>query len=266
MPVFRVRVGAVTTWSSNGRASAILLVRAADSPGQRLVDEHLAVEGARVEEGPVLALGARPVRLHAEDPMIAIRYGAGVEVDDPRRIPVIDDRPLPAAGELPFGLLAWTLPSRYCTSDALGPTAEALFGEHPRDRALIAAVADWVREHIAYLPGSSDSLTTADTTLLARAGVCRDMSHLAAGLLRALDIPARVVAAYAPMLEPPDFHAVLEAHDGEAWRMIDVTGLVPVEPLVRIATGRDAADIAWASASGPMMLNDLVVTAALDPV
>lgn len=76
------------------------------------------------------------------------------------------------------------------------------------------------------------------------------MAHLAVSFLRALEVPARAVAAYAPLLDPPDFHALLEAHDGVAWRIIDVTGLAPVESLVRIATGRDAADVAWASAMG----------------
>ena len=127
---------------------------------------------------------------------------------------------------------------------------------------MIPEVADWVRERIAYRPGASDSLTTADQTLLAREGVCRDMAHLTASLLRALDVPARVVAAYAPLLDPPDFHAVVEAHDGEAWRIVDATGLAPVELLVRIATGRDAADIAWASADGGLRLDDVEVTAA----
>lgn len=78
-------------------------------------------------------------------------------------------------------------------------------------------MADWIRERIAYRPGASDRLTTADQALLAREGVCRDMAHLAISLLRALEVPARMLAAYAPLLEPPDFHALLEAHDGTAW-------------------------------------------------
>ena len=135
----------------------------------------------------------------------------------------------------------------------------------PRTRSLIPVVADWVRERIAYQSGSSDHLTTADETLLAREGVCRDMAHLAVSFLRALEIPARVVAAYAPLLDPPDFHALLEAHDGAAWRIIDVTGLAPVETLVRIATGRDAADVAWANSSGNLELNDVDVTATVVP-
>ena len=101
----------------------------------------------------------------------------------------------------------------------------------------------------------------ADQTLLARQGVCRDMAHLAISFLRAQEVPARMLAAYAPYLDPPDFHALLEAHDGTAWRIVDVTGLAPVETLVRIACGRDAADIAWASSSGTLQLDDVDVMA-----
>ena len=90
----------------------------------------------------------------------------------------------------------------------------------------------------------------ADETLLACEGVCRDMAHLVVSFLRALEVPA---------------NALLEAHDGVAWRIIDVTGLAPVESLGRIATGRDAADVAWASTSGDLQLNDVVMTAEQEP-
>jgi transglutaminase-like putative cysteine protease len=91
------------------------------------------------------------------------------------------------------------------------------------------------------------------------------MAHLGVSFLRALEVPARVVAAYAPLLDPPDFHALLEAHDGTAWRIVDVTGLAPVATLVRIATGRDAADVAWATANGDLQLDDVQVSAVTSP-
>ena len=261
MPENRVRVGTVMTWSSEGASSAVLQIRVAESADQALLDETLVADGVRVEEGPVRDDGTRPVRVHAGDGPIALRYAAGVSVDGSERECPRDDVPLPGPEDLDFGLLQWTLPSRYCPSDALGPTAEALFGDLPRTRSLIPAVADWIRERIAYVPGASDHLTTADQTLLARQGVCRDMAHLAISFLRAQEVPARMLAAYAPYLDPPDFHALLEAHDGTAWRIVDVTGLAPVETLVRIACGRDAADIAWASSSGALRLDDVDVMA-----
>ena len=51
-------------------------------------------------------------------------------------------------------------------------------------------------------------------------------------------------------LEPPDFHGFFEAFlDGE-WYLFDATRMAPIDGLVRIATGRDAADVAFATIVG----------------
>lgn len=114
------------------------------------------------------------------------------------------------------------VPSRYCPSDRLAPTALAIFGGDPGD--LPGRVSAWVAGTLAYQAGASGPLTGADKTLLARAGVCRDFAHLTVALLRALQVPARYVSAYAPGVDPPDFHALTEAHDGAGWRLHDATG------------------------------------------
>jgi transglutaminase-like putative cysteine protease len=82
-------------------------------------------------------------------------------------------------------------------------------------------------------------------TFIDAAGVCRDYAHLAITLCRAAEIPARAVSAYAWRLDPPDLHAVVEVFLEGRWRLADPTGLAPLEGLVRIARGRDAADIAF---------------------
>jgi len=41
-----------------------------------------------------------------------------------------------------------------------------------------------------------------------------------------------------------DFHAVAEVYFDGAWHALDATGLAPRSSMVRIATGRDAADAA----------------------
>lgn len=261
MPL-HVEGGAEIAWTAAGRASAVLLVRAAAAAEAAVIDEELVVEGAVVEDGPVRRDGARPVRIQvAAAGPVWLRYRAVVEVEPGGRAAVADDRALPDPWDLPFDLVDWTLASRYAPADVLAPTAQAVWGDLPRTRAVLPAVTEWVRERIAYVPGTSDALTAADETLLRRQGVCRDMAHLAVSLLRALDVPARVVACYAPRLDPPDFHALVEAHDGEAWRLMDATGLAPVESVVRIATGRDAADVAWATGSGALALDDVRVWA-----
>jgi transglutaminase-like putative cysteine protease len=81
--------------------------------------------------------------------------------------------------------------------------------------------------------------------LLRGAGVCRDYAHLVLALLRALRVPARLVAVYAPGCDPMDFHAVVEAFVEDGWYVVDATALAPRSSLVRIATGRDAADTAF---------------------
>ena len=103
---------------------------------------------------------------------------------------------------------------------------------------------------VDYRAGVSDCGTTALDTFVDRAGVCRDFTHLAISLVRAADIPARAVSAYAWKLEPPDLHAVAEVYLGGRWRMIDPTCRAPIDGLVRVATGLDAADIAFMTIFG----------------
>jgi transglutaminase-like putative cysteine protease len=156
-------------------------------------------------------------------------------------------------------------PSRYAESDALAPTATAEFRGIEGATELLAAVSSWVGTRLSYLPGSSLPTDGAARTLLARRGVCRDYAHLCVALLRGLGIPARTVAVYAPGLSPMDFHAVAEAWIDGAWRAIDATTLAPRSSLVRIATGRDAADTAFLNVfSGRADLVELTVTATAD--
>jgi len=155
-------------------------------------------------------------------------------------------------------------PSRYSESDILRPMALAEFGglEGPE---LLNAVGSWVGTKLAYRSGSSLPTDSAVRTLLNREGVCRDFAHLVVGLLRAIDVPARVVGVYAPGLDPMDFHAVAEAHLAGQWHVIDATALAPRASLVRIATGRDAADIAFLTSHGAdITLSELTVMATVD--
>ncbi|MDN3496357.1 transglutaminase family protein [Planococcus sp. APC 4015] len=162
-------------------------------------------------------------------------------------------------------LLTYTRPSRYAESDALAPTAGAEFVGITDPIALLQSVSSWVGTRLSYVPGSSLPTDGASRTLLARQGVCRDYAHLCTALLRGLGIPARLVAVYAPGLDPMDFHAVAEAWVDGAWHVVDATTLAPRSTLVRIATGRDAADTAFLNVmSGRADLVDVRVTATVD--
>ena len=77
-----------------------------------------------------------------------------------------------------------------------------------------------------------------------------------------MDLPARVSGVYAPGLSPMDLHAVVEVDIDGCWQVWDATRLAPRPSLVRIATGRDAADTAFATVlSGRAELTRLNVTA-----
>lgn len=155
--------------------------------------------------------------------------------------------------------------SRYCPSDALEAFAAAELAHLPGGEARGRAIADWVHRRLSYTPGSSGPLDTAVDTLLTGQGVCRDFAHLTITLCRALGIPARLMSAYAPGLFPMDFHAVAEVVAGDRWEIVDATWLAPRRTLVRIGTGRDAADTAFATTlSGAATLVSSTVGAVVD--
>jgi transglutaminase-like putative cysteine protease len=162
-------------------------------------------------------------------------------------------------------LITYLRPSRYAEADKFIGFAATEFAEYADSATLLEKVSSWVGTRLDYVPGSSDPIDGAADTLLAGAGVCRDYAHLVIALLRALNVPARLVAVYAPGCQPMDFHAVAEAFvDGE-WRVVDATCLAPRQSMVRIATGRDAADTAFLdNHNGSIMLKSMTISAFVD--
>ena len=164
-----------------------------------------------------------------------------------------------------YDLSMYLRPSRYAEADKFYGFAATEFGSYIDSTTLLEKVSLWVGSRLNYVPGSSDPIDGAVDTLLAGAGVCRDFAHLVVALLRAVNVPARVVSVYAPGLYPMDFHAVAEAFVEGHWRVVDGTLLASRQTLVRIATGRDAADIAFLdNHNGAITLDKLLVTAVVD--
>jgi transglutaminase-like putative cysteine protease len=162
-------------------------------------------------------------------------------------------------------LSTYLRPSRYAEADKFFGFAATEFGNYVDSTTLLEKVSLWVGSRLNYVPGSSDPIDGAVDTLLSGAGVCRDFVHLVVALLRAVNVPARAVSVYAPGLYPMDFHAVAEAFVEGHWLVVDGTLLAPRQSLVRIATGRDAADIAFLdNHSGAITLDKLLVTAIVD--
>jgi transglutaminase-like putative cysteine protease len=152
-------------------------------------------------------------------------------------------------------------PSRYCASDRLTGFARGHF-ELPGAATRVRAICDYVWSHTVYTPGASGPTSDAVDTLVSGLGVCRDFAHLVAALCRAVEVPARVAAVYAPGLWAMDLHAVVETEIDGVWRVWDPTRLAPRASMVRIATGRDAADVAFATLlHGQAALTNLFVQA-----
>lgn len=233
-------------------ARLAFIVAVAGRPAVERLD--LRLDGVQLE--PREVTDAAGTRIHVVDVgpgAVTLEYSATVEGR------------ADAASVTEVELLEYLRPSRYCEADRLAPTARAEFsGLAGAD--LLAAVSSWVGTRLIYVPGSSQPTDGAVQTLLAGQGVCRDYAHLVIGLLRSLDVPARLAAVYAPGLDPMDFHAVAEAYVDGAWQVVDATTLAPRSTLVRIATGRDAADTAFLSSYGGNVALDAIQVMAVADV
>ena len=232
-----------------------LLLCLAVASGSHTVHERLVIthdsRPLAAEEAP-MRHGARVHRCQAASGRVEVQYDATITGRD---VP----QPVP-----PADLVEYLRPSRYAESDKLMAFAMDLFGGL-QGADCLRAVEAWVHSRITYVSGSSDHTDGAVDTLLTRCGVCRDYAHLVIGILRALAVPARLVACYAPGLSPMDFHAVVEAHVNGQWQVLDATRLAPRVTLLRISTGRDAADTAFLSSyGGTVTVAGMEVTATSD--
>jgi len=194
----------------------------------------------------------RLMTLRAPAGPFSLRYTATIDMQhhfaDPAQLTEVD------VNQLPPQALTYLYPSRYCQSDRLRGFAEKEFGTRARGHSRVQHIADWVTAQITFAPNSSNSSTSALDTLIDRVGVCRDFAHLMIALCRALSIPARMAAGTDfgadSSLGPPDFHAYVEVYLGGRWYIFDPSGTTIPMALIRLGTGRDAADVAFASIFG----------------
>ncbi|AFA72040.1 transglutaminase-like protein [Gordonia polyisoprenivorans VH2] len=229
-------------------------IAVARMPGLSL-DETLQVtlDGKPVSvEEIVDNYGGRIHRLSVESGQLDVDYRAAVTTPaDPAQVAVTDHS-------------IYLRPSRYAEADKFFGFAAGQFDTSLPKGELLNQVTAFVEDRLDYIPGASDPIDGAADTLLAGAGVCRDYAHLVVALLRALNIPARLVAVYAPGCDPMDFHAVAEALIDGVWVVVDATRLAPRQGLVRISTGRDAADTAFLdNHEGSINLDSYQVTAVV---
>ncbi len=255
-PLGERRVTCEITFDATTAASLALQVAAAGHPADGRVETlELTSNDAPVGATVVPALaGGREHVVHVLPGPLTVRYEAVIPSPLTSVPAAVTDRARNDA----------LRPSRYCPSDRLEGFARSHFGGITTNLDRVRAICDYVYDHVAYLPGSSGPVTDAVDTLLAGSGVCRDFAHLTAALCRAVQVPARVAAVYAPGLSPMDLHMVAETEIDGSWWVWDATRLAPRQSLVRIATGRDAADIAFSTVlSGHVELGELAVSAVV---
>lgn len=231
----------------------IFNIHAAQTPRQTLVAENFQVSqpvDVALFTDPVH--GNRYARLRVQPGPLTVRYDATVDLDHHVASPdSVGEVPI---ADLPAETLEYIYPSRYCQSDRLRQLANSEFGSLRQGYWRVRAIQDWVQRRTKFVSGSSNATTSAVDTVIEQVGVCRDFAHLMIALCRALNIPARFVTGidYAsnPVFGPPDFHAYVEAFLGGRWYLFDPTGMVLPTGLMRFGTGRDAADVSFATIFG----------------
>jgi transglutaminase-like putative cysteine protease len=255
----KISVGCDLAYEVEDITTFIFNVAIAQIPPHAQVTEAWTITPQLAAETTLAGLDNRYTRLVVRRGALRLRYEASLDLElaleDPQSIgetPVED---------LPLDMFPYLMPSRFCPSDRLADFAEREFGALMRGHARVTAICNWICDTIAYRPGTSDPFTAADETLQKRAGVCRDFAHLGISFCRALNIPARLVSCYATGLQPPDFHAMFEAYLDGRWWLFDPTRQAKLDGIVRIGTGRDAAEVSFASYYGKAQMTGMMVWA-----
>jgi transglutaminase-like putative cysteine protease len=220
--------------------------------------QSVVVESFQVSQPVAVALFTDPLhhnryaRLRAEPGQLTVRYDATVDIKHHIASPdSVYEVPIAA---LPPETLAYIYPSRYCQSDRMTQLARTEFGSLPPGYWRVRAIQDWVHRRTRFVSGSSNLTTSAVDTLIEQVGVCRDFAHLMIALCRALNIPARFATGIDygsdPIFGPTDFHAYVEAFLGDRWYLFDASGMALPMGIIRLGTGRDAADVSFATIFG----------------
>ena len=207
--------------------------------------------------------GNRTLRLHAEPGRLQIQTTSLVEINHLMvegntvgEMPVMN---------LPHSVLKYLLPSRYCQSDQFFEIARSEFQNMPPGYLRVQAICEWTKNYLTFTSGATNTTSTAVDVLLSKKGVCRDFAHLMIAVCRALNIPARFSTGtdYGadPSLGPPDFHAYVEAFVGNRWYLFDPSDTAIPMGVIRLGTGRDAADVPFATIFGSVLTATPLVSA-----
>lgn len=241
----------------------IFNIHAAHTAQQQVLDESLVIsQDVPHEVHTEAGTRNRYLRLRARPGPLNVAYRASVDIRHHFAAPAsIAELPI---ARLPAPVLPYLYPSRYCQSDRLQRLAMREFGSLAPGYSRAQAIRDWVLERTSFASNTSTSNTSAIDTLLEHVGVCRDFAHLMIALCRASNIPARFTTGIDygadPALGPTDFHAYVEVYLGGRWYIFDPSGTAIPMGFVRFGTGRDAADVAFATLFGAVTSAAPVIT------
>lgn len=264
----RLRVGCDFTYEASAPTPAVFQVQPSASSWVELRSEAWSSTPPMALRSYVDLYDNPCTRVVLPVGVSSFRYTAEVVVPDSVEDSDVTAREI-APDDLPDHALVYTLPSRYCLPDVLGDEAWERFGAHEPGYARVQAICDHVHSHLTFAYGSSTPWTTAADVNSTRFGVCRDFTHLAISLCRALNIPARYVFGYLPHLDVPDdgaemdFAAWMEVWLEDRWWTFDPRNNVRRKGRVVIGRGRDAADVAMATTFGGPELLTMTVHAGL---
>jgi transglutaminase-like putative cysteine protease len=208
-------------------------------------------KGQRVIDWQVRAGGARPglqyrdgfgnlvhlITVNARHEELEIEAGGTVETQDSNGVVAGL-----AKGAPPRVFLKETAQTK--PDGAIRALAEAARGKETLNR--LHALLGAVRDRVEYVPGATDTHTSAAEALADGKGVCQDHAHIFIAAARTLAIPARYVTGYLVLdgqSTAAAHHAWAEAWvEGLGWVGFDVANRVcPTDSYVRLACGLDAA-------------------------
>jgi transglutaminase-like putative cysteine protease len=262
-PVFdvTVRVGCSLTYQVTGTASLLLHVKPRPDRNHAVIFEALTLGNDLRAEQFVDAHGNEVWRVALMPGVNCFRHDAIVAVSSqPDNHDLRAAPPLPP-GELPAGLLRYTLPSRYCDSDKLANFAWEKFGQVENGLPRVTAISQWIHDNIEYRYMSGQPDLSAWDVLQRGYGVCRDFAHLAIALNRTFNVPARYITGHLPDIGFPDpdnhmdFHAYAEVYLGDQWFTTDARFHVPRIGRIKVSCGLDAVDGAFSTIYGAASLS-----------
>jgi transglutaminase-like putative cysteine protease len=260
-PPMRIHIDVAMSYLFTHPNTVFLALEACNTDGQRIVQEELYLGDAEITRIPGDSNVGQRVWARVPGTEMQLHYRALVDITRPR-VELAGMAAMPRH-LIPGDVAPYLRPSRYCQSDKFMGFVQKRFS-HLSGGDKVAAMRDWIEDELTYVPGSSDADTNVLETFAGRQGVCRDYAHLMCSMVRAAEIPARMVAAYSPEVVPPDFHALTEVWLDDRWHLVDATGMCGADTLAIIAVGRDAYDIAFMDSQAPasMLSQSVLVTRA----